>query len=248
MIKFSKIFVLVICGCLQLNAQGFDWQYSPRLPFNTPTQFLGINVSGSFNLNTGDFGFLSNNIPCCTFENGTGYGILGGLKYEKWITDNSTIFSTLDFSYIPSIFITQSEPYVYRDYEDIRTEYEYNSTLTYIILEIGYKYRLFESHFYTSLSLNSAFLTDEKHNFIERIVSEKDFFFSEIKYPNPEYSKPNKLMINPVLYLGYDLNLGMGKYASVFISTTFPLQSVIADKNWNRWIFSFGLTSYLFSY
>ena len=240
------IIIIILLTWINIYSQGFDWQYSARLPFETPTKFWGFDVAGTYIYNTGDFGFLSNNIPCCTFEDGAGIGFQAGIKYEQWLEGNYSIFSTLAFNYIPSKFLIESEPHPYRDYEDIITEYEYTSSTSYILFELGGKYRILETHFFVGAGINVSYLITEKHDFIERIISEKDFFFNEIKYPNASLAELNKLYFYPRLIAGYDLNLGKGKYSSIFISAAPPVHSVISEKNWNRWLFSFGISTFLF--
>ena len=85
-ILFLFFFVPITFGF----AQGFDWQYSPRLPFKFPYLFGGISYNPGYTLNHGNMYLQeleqTKLIDCCNFTNGTGFSNSFGLDIEYWLS------------------------------------------------------------------------------------------------------------------------------------------------------------------
>ena len=142
-VKYTyKIFFLFLLIQSPAFSQGFDWQYSARLPFKTPDLFFGIDGGVDYVLHTTDFNICEEDIVCDTFDIGYGIGYHGGLKAEFWSSAQLAVFGTIGVSYLPGSFKNQNTYKYPPDVGDVILEYEYNSKQVNILGEIGVKYRL----------------------------------------------------------------------------------------------------------
>ncbi len=244
-IIFKILFTIILTS--NLLAQDFNWQYSSRLPFKIPKFFLGLNSSFNFNYNSGDFTFLSENIPCCNFKSGDGFGYIIGVTSEYWILPKTSIFTSINFNQFNSQFLTKSEPYPYRDFEDLITEYEFNHSLSYLLLELGIKQRVFDK-FGLTIALIPQIYLNSSQEFIERNISKNNFFFNEKKYNNGKIPELKSLIFLFDLKFTYDLNLGLGKYSELYFSTSLPLGHISNNQYWEIYHFTAGAKLYLINF
>ena len=145
----KKYFYLIILlfSLSNLKSQGFDWQYSVRLPQETPKLFLGLEGAFLRNSSTGEFPFVENRFTCCEFESGTGWGINLGLASEYWFRDLEALRIGLSYASFSGNFTkVRSFPVILDNDVSYMEEYEYEfETLqSYVLLSAGYKYKLDE--------------------------------------------------------------------------------------------------------
>lgn len=245
--KKISIILTIILFSANLSSQDFNWQYSTRLPYKIPQFFLGLTANFDYNHNSGDFTFLSENIPCCNFKSGNGIGYNIGISSEYWILPRTAIFTSIIFNHINTLFLVASEPYPYRDFEDLITEYEFNHSLSLILIEFGAKQRIVDK-FGLSFAFKPQIYLNSSQEFTERNISQNNFFFDEKTYYNGEIPNLMRIIFNFDLKLTYDLNLGLGKYSEIFISGTFPLNNISVNQSWKIYHFSSGIKLYLLNF
>lgn len=228
----------------RLTSQGFDWQYSPRLPFDTPVFFIGVNGNLSYNLHYGSIDFTER-YKCCTFTNGKGIGSIFGINAEYWQTPTIAITGSISYMTVPGNFEADGEPlpvypsgmYYYKN--------EFNSNLSFVTAELDAKWRLFLTHFFVGAGIRIGVLVSNKSEFYEKIVSPPEAKFNDgtqrRTIANGVISDIQPFFFNPKLNFGYDLNLGLGTYTSIVFSTGFPIVNVSKDSKWLTWIFQFNL-------
>ncbi len=228
----------------KLISQGFDWQYSPRLPFETPDFFLGVNGNLSYYLHFGALDFTEN-YKCCTFTNGEGIGTIFGINAEYWQTPTIAFTGSLSYMTVPGIFEAEGEPlpvypsgiYYYKN--------EFNSKLSFVSSELEAKWRLFLTHFFVGAGIRIGVLVSNKSEFYEKIVSPPEARFNDGSQrrtiANGVISDIQPLFFNPKLNFGYDLNLGLGTYSSIIFSTGFPIVNVSKDSRWLTWVFQLNI-------
>ncbi|MDA3844343.1 MAG: hypothetical protein PF588_08265 [Candidatus Kapabacteria bacterium] len=225
-------------------AQGFDWQYSARLTFETPRIFIGATTDVSYLGHDADLNYAENDIACGRFSEGSGIGYSFGIKAEYWMSANSSYYAAVTYSYSPATFLMKdSNPL---DKETLLlTEYEFNSDLSYINIQGGVNYRLGGSHFRVGLGARLGFIIANSSEHLERVISPKDRF----TFPGGTHERfisegkiSDLYTVNflPELTLSYDLNLGLGKYASPFIRIGIPVMDIAANDPWKRYEFSIG--------
>jgi hypothetical protein len=238
------IFFLPVCAI----SQGFDWQYSARMPVEYPRLFIGVKSGFSVFNHSAEFQFLQRitdiNRPCCHFTDGAGNGYLIGLHGEYWDSGNLAFVASAGINTVNGNFSKLSgterkfDTLVYT----LVTDYRFESSITYITLEGGAKYRLFDSHFHVGGMLEISVLAD--HNIVvdESKVSPSWDPFEYKLYEDGKYPGIAAIVATPEIFAGYDFDIfGPGRYLSVFTSVNIPLTNTMADDKWHRWSFNFGL-------
>ncbi len=230
------------------NAQGFDWQYSPRLPFNTPTLFLGVNYNLNYLIHNGYIDLRVGNAYCCTFNSGIGVGSGYGFQIENWQTGDIAIFGLINYITFPGKFKAFDRPLKLPNGDEVIYEHEFTSSLSYLMLDFGAKWRLLGTHIFVGGELKSGLLVGKSSKQIERIISPDYFTFndgSQLKeISDGIITDVNTFVISPGVRIGYDLNLGKGYYVSPTFNVGFPMINIAKANSaeWLTWNFSFGIT------
>lgn len=225
----------------KLFSQGFDWQYSSRLPFTHPKFFLGGFASVGVIANSGKFSFLEDFIPCCDYEAGDGKVYKTGMLVEFWESGNLALNGAISLSYNSSRFTTIIEVPRSDGIQDYLSKYQYilDESRSYLGAEFGAKYRLYETHFSVGGSLGFDYKIYSSANHRERIIAPSTETFidgsTERVITNGIIGKYYGLMVTPQIYANYDVSLGIGYYSSVKLFATLPLMSVVQDENWQEW-------------
>ncbi|MGA2295916.1 MAG: hypothetical protein ABSG15_00025 [FCB group bacterium] len=249
MIKLSQIFLFTLILSLNAYSQGFDWQYSARMPSDSPTMFIGITGEFNYQIHSGSFNFLEQQVTCVQFNNGKGYGYSAGISGEYWNTGVFAIFGNIIYSNVPGKFAQTVS--IQKVNYDLISEYDYNSNISYASLEGGLKWRLFESHLYIGCSLQFAVLVSNKEDCIEKIIGPDNAPPFNTNPPSYQrvisdggISDQNPFNIIPKIRIGYDLPIGLGMYASPSIIAGFSILPIAKDSQWRRFPVSFGITFY----
>lgn len=243
---FTKFFIVfyLFASYAQLSSQGFDWQYSPRLPFDTPVFFVGVNGNLNYFLHYGSLD-LTESYKCCTFTKGTGVGSIFGINAEYWQTGTIAISGSFSYMTVPGFFEADGEPlpvypsgiYYYKN--------EFNSTLSYLTLDTDAKWRLFLSHFFVGTGIRIGFLVSNKSEFYEKIVSPPEGRFNDGSQrrtiANGVISDIHSLFVTPKVSLGYDLNLGLSTYSSISFIAGLPIINISKDSEWQSWNFQIAI-------
>ncbi len=224
-----------------LFAQGFDWQYSARLPFETPKLYYGANVSYGIISSYGKITFLENRISCPNFENGNGAKFSFGINAELWNTKNQ-------FAYIASLNYDINS-LTYNSYDSVpvsetvfakyKSELELN--FSNISAAFGLKYRLLNSHFHVSGKVNLDFTITDNFNATERIANPDEIPYWERNIANGNIYDIRKITITPDISIGYDVELGRGIYATPKFSLEIPVMSMMENDSIKNLAYMFEL-------
>lgn len=240
-----------ISSCALINAQGFDWQYSARMPFESPVLFFGL--TGEFNhlIHNGSLDLEEDTCHCGAYKTGQGEGYTAGLAGEYWLDGLTAITFSAIYNYSPGKFTVKADPLPRENGGVLLTEYEFTSKIAYLLIEPGIKYRLVDSHFHIGGSIQFGFLLDNNAVHKEKIVGDKDAPQFPTNPPSYErilstgrISELNSIFLQPKIRLGYDLTYGLGLYATPNISIGIPIFNLAKSSEWRRWSFSAGLTVY----
>ena len=237
-LKFFYISILFLSSLSLSFAQGFDWQYSARLPQKQPKLFIGVLAGGSYSYEMASFKFTEELIPCCDFSDGSGLNILVGAAGQYWFSDGiSALTFSAGYNLTQSKFTVQQEvPTV--DYLIIY-EYSYKGSNSYVVINSMYKRRLFSSHFSVSGGFDISLLLNQSDEYNEEIISPSDEFFSdgsrERIISKGEIAPLRTFIVNPVFALGYDINLGKSKYAELQLFSDIPIMHSISNESWRHW-------------
>jgi len=248
--RFKLIILCFIIAWSNLNSQGFDWQYSSRLPFEPPNSFIGLDALGSYHIINGDFRICDNNIPCDTFSLGGGMAVSAGIKLEYWYSADIAFFSKLGLQYSKVNFINENLFYYMPEIGTKKLEYEYIRNELIPELEFGVKYRLRSvlPHLFTMFSIKTGYVVSSNEELTLRKISEADWLADEIHFAGFEPLQLNQLTVYPVLKLGYDVNLGLGSYASLYLEFGFPLQNRYSTGKWQSSSITAGVSVFPFGF
>lgn len=257
---FSYSFVSFFCIFFMSNlsitySQGFDWYYSNRLPFSTPNLFIGGNIEGQILNYKADLPikryFNENELECCRYNDGKGTGFKLGVNMEYWYETFQSINLTINFQSLPINFKKLAEPIPLSNGDNLITEYDYQSNFSLINFDIGWKYKIDESHVFINPSIDfNYFIYKSKGQHTERIISPDYETFSDgslIKnLDDVILPKLNSLNYNLNLKVGYDYSPAIGIYLSPFIGYTFSLNNYLYEINKNGMNQSLGYSGFLF--
>ena len=244
-----KVMILIFFICSgKILSQGFDWQYSARLPFEVPNFFIGLDGSASMNINSTDFNICDNNIPCDTFNTGSGIGFSGGIKFEYWANFDVSYFTNISISYKTESFKNENLFYYLPEIGNKILEYEYIRKEYIPELEFGIKYRMrfLLPHLFSALSFNTGFIVSTEEELILRKVSTADWLAEEIHFKNFQALDLSSVIFTPHIKIGYDFNTGLGSFSSFYFDIGIPFQNRYSAGKWQTTTFSAGVSIFPF--
>lgn len=227
--------------------QGFDWEYSYKLPYAIPDKFIGASVGYSFNFNQGNFAFLEDYVYCCNFEKGNGNSINFGLIGEYWLEGNQSILVNLNFINTKSKFTqTINIPRSDGTYDYVaKYEYTLDDQRNLANLWTGLKYRLFNSFYSIIMGIGASFYINSSATHTEKIISPESEYFIDgsrqrviLKGSIPNH---NAAELSATFGLGYDYSLYRNYYLSFNPIISIPLTNVIKNENWKEWKISINM-------
>lgn len=229
----KKIILILFIIPLAIFAQGFDWQYSDRMPFEMPTSFVGAYLQFANGNFSNPIALKEGEEHCCDLANGinSNYGI--GASSDFFIEDGlfdgygSAISVSLGYSQASQKFNRlQSVP---KDVNKLLvTMFESETDIQQVNLKIAWKNRIPDYFVYFEIGLWSDYKLSEANSYIEKVVSPSNYDFGNGETSRSLNGTTDKIkQINFGLFasIGYDLNLGLGKYLSPFIEIYPPLLS-----------------------
>lgn len=237
---FIKILTFIIFYSY-LQSQGFDWQYSARLPSTSPNFFTGINGNFSYLVHTGNIDLTERTNLCCNFNEGTGisssFGILGEYWYNGLLAFNFGIF----YNPLTANFSIQSEP-LPRPSGYFISEYRYETKLAYLNFEPGVKYRISKSHFHFGGTIQFSLLLQNDSKYYEKVLEPKNWPWQERLITEGKVSNLNSIIIIPKLNIGYDFTFALSMYGTTYLSFGFPIMNITNSAEWRTWRFSAGIS------
>ncbi len=231
-------------------SQGFDWQYSYRMPFETPDFFIGVPFNYEYTQIDADLPIRQDDYkPCCHFSKGTGNNINFGLAAEYWGTGDLAYTFIAGFNMMTANFSTLSEPIAMKG-GLLKFNNKVSSQLYYLSLGLGAKYRLFGSHFNLGILLNTYILMNQSYTHTEDAVNPPPDYNAEthINYTTTSYSQINRFYFMPALRLGYDFSPWIGLYFSPYINLNIPVMNITSNYTWRPWGLSAGISLFFGSF
>ena len=236
-------------------AQGFNWQYSARLPFTYPYLFAGLNGNVNLLYHDTNLNLSEGKGDCCNYKIGRGIGSNFGLDVEYWLNWDLAVNLKLGYSINEGNFVADGAqlPFSVFDsehrvigHDTAYFENKMTSRLNYLTFRAGGKLRLFGSHFHVGVSVGVSYLLTSRLIQTERVLMPDYWIYSdgsrERLIADYVLSDISKLYLSPGISFGYDLPLTLGIYATPSISLGFPLMNTAASGKWQTWYLSFGLS------
>ena len=235
-------FTFIVVG-VRLEAQGFNWELSPRLPENINYDFLGITLQQGFSKELGNFSFYENDCNCGKFENGNGSSYVFGINYEKWILDGNSSFSFgVNYYYRKNEFSSKQQlPIILPNGQEDVITYEniFRNSFDNIAFNFEFKKRIENSFYYFSIGNILHLVLSNKQKHIEIILSPS--YANPFPTNPPSYSrvvsegrinKSNTFNLSPFLNVGRDIDIGQKYYISPYIQISYLLIDQVQEEKW----------------
>jgi hypothetical protein len=246
----KRLLATIVCGCLPLVsawAQGFNWQYSARMPSDVPTLFVG--VQGGYGLTQHFAGIpmqerMADGRVCdcqAQFERANGREIRAGIVVEQWLSSG-------DFALYASAQVQQEQatfralaaplrisPWTMVDASargDFQTEYLFATSTLSASIEAGAKYKFYPSPVFIGFGVNLAYTVRDASSLRERSVN-VNFNYEQNELPL-DFVRRTALVPSAKAVLGVDLPLAKGLYASPAAFVMVPMSSLASNAAWFR--------------
>ncbi|MBK9247090.1 MAG: hypothetical protein IPM69_03020 [Ignavibacteria bacterium] len=243
-LTFVGIFILVLSQ--NSFAQGFDWQYSSRLPSPYPRLFLGGSISGIYAFHTADIYSLGEEYRCGDYKKGIETGMTFSGVGEYWVTGMVAVQGMIGYKTSTTRFTAETEPEPFRrngeEFELIR-EFAMDVYQKVLSIEAVVKYRIERTHAHLGVGIKTDFVLASTAEQTETILSPVEFTQS-IKDPNgiQPLNGFQGLLLSPLISAGYDAELGKGFYATPRISISLPLMNKTSAADWTSIDISGGIS------
>lgn len=233
------LFLAVLLAPVVLVGQGFDWQYSARLPAEYPTLFVGVTGLGSLQRFNGDINYVQGVVLCGTFSKGTGSGFGGGIQVDNWLTPALALTGSIRYETLGGTFTSAGDTLARApDTRPTIVAYEIESDFSYALLDVGLRYRPFLSaKFFVGAGLQAGALLSSSTLQRQRIVSPAEQRFSD---GSQEQSLKDYIVgfrsffVGGRVSAGMDVPLANSLYASPALFAGFPVTSMATDASWQR--------------
>jgi hypothetical protein len=242
--RIAIILIILISTSIAAYSQGFDWQFSPRMPAASPDKFIGLEAGYNFGRSHGDIKLFEDLVECCKFANTSSNSFYVGITGEYWYSGNEALIAGVNYSFLNSIFKAPGSALLPGD-TLLQTEYQFDSKMQFLNISAGYKRRLPNTHFNAAASISLSVPISNTYIFTESVISPSDFYFSTVppsqerELANGSISGISTLTVSPVIQIGYDFDLGKGMYGWINLQTSYNLNSILTDDRWN--ILALGL-------
>mgnify|MGYP005812632197 CR=1 FL=1 len=228
-LKRTILLFVIFFATIELHSQGFDWEYSSRLPYKIPRAFVGAGYSYSYNQNIGDFPFYENNVYSLNFKNGSGSLNQFIISFQYWEKPIIAIFGNVFYRQYKSDF-SQSITYPRSNGTDnwlVTYRTQMQSSRDYLGASIGGKYRLFNTYFSIGVQITGQFLLSSSSTATEEIVS-PDFEHyidgSRLRdVQNTQLPDFRNFQLQPEIFVAYDFNIAKGLYIQSSLRMQIPL-------------------------
>ncbi|MFN8361512.1 MAG: hypothetical protein U0264_16510 [Candidatus Kapaibacterium sp.] len=239
--------LIALCLSPRASAQGFDWQYSSRLPSTYPRLFLGGNISGIYAFHTADIYALGEEYRCGDYKKGTETGLAVSVAGEYWQTGSMAFWGMVGFRTSAVRFTAQTQPEPFRlngEEFALRREFAMDAHLQSIAGELGVKYRLGKTHFHTGAGLRAELALKTTAEQTETILTPVQFTQS-ILYGQTTLNGMRSFLLTPFITAGYDAEIGKGIYATPRLVLGLPLMSRASSVDWNTIDISGGVSFFV---
>lgn len=242
---FPALFaVLFAVCCYPAQAQQFDWQYSARLPFNSPAFFVGGGISAlATSHSAADFRAINPELGCGNYRSGSGFGWAVCANAEQWLDEDVAVGARVEYAANSGVFTTAAEPVpvkVRGESFQLHREFSLTASLSVVSLDCYGKWLIPETHFHIGAGLGFGVLSGSGFSQTESITAPEQFM-AEIPYGEVDADGVSAVMLRPSLRIGYDAELARGLYATPVFSIGFPLTSAAAAAGWRFVSYSFGV-------
>jgi hypothetical protein len=244
---FTCLFGMLFGIVGSIHAQGFNWQYSSRLPTGYPTLFVGVvgSVMQAQHQASMRYTELLNGKECdcdAVFNRTTSIDWTGGITAEYWLPNaNIAVYGILQAEQRSAAFEATGRSLPISPIlggGEFTTKYTLTTKSLNASIEAGLKVKITSLPVFGTLGIQGSSILTKQLEIAENSTN--------LKFP---YSTPNTstsfVQLNPFLIggkasIGADLGLTKSVYVSPSLFAAIPFGSVILGGNmWSR--LSYGL-------
>lgn len=244
MLVYCAWLCVVICLCavgapVQLYAQGFDWQYSARLPTGYPSFFVGLSGTVGGQQFSGDIHYTQGVVLCGAFSEGSGKGISIGVQVDDWITPWWTLTGALRYESFNGLFSAAGDTLQRApNAPPTIVAYEIDSDFSYGVLDVGARYRPFPSaKVFVGAGVQLGVLLSHSTVQRQRIVSPAEQRFadgSQEQSLRDNITGFRSFFAAGRVSAGIDIPLAKSLYASPALYASIPVLSMVPNTSWQR--------------
>jgi hypothetical protein len=243
---FTTLFITLLFGMLvgmtnNLHAQGFNWQYSSRLPTGYPTLFVGVVGSAMQSQHQAMLRYtkIENGKECdckATFTNTTSIDFTGGVIAEYWLPDaNMALYGVLQAEQRNAQFIADGpiEPVNFNNLRELTTKYLLTTSVINASIEAGFKVKFTPLPLFASIGLQAASILTTQKN-VEQNSTNPRIPYSVKNLPT-DFLILNPFVAGAKASIGADFALSKSMYASPSLFASLPFGSLSGGENtWSR--------------
>ncbi|HBB24967.1 MAG TPA: hypothetical protein DCZ59_01750 [Bacteroidetes bacterium] len=239
------ILVVMLSLCCELPAQGFDWQPSPRRPYQAPTSFIGLDAAIGLAGHSGNLPYLEADIanPCCSYERGSGVPIRFGLAAEFWVAPTRAVGLEVGLLTHSVAFTAPEQSLVRAGKDPLVTRYELSVATSHMTIGASLRQRLGSSMFIAAAGLRGGVLLSAAMTNREVIVGAGTFASGTTveDLPATGIADASGVYFEPYVSLGYDLPLSTGYYLQPSVMIGYTASSLSSLHPWHATTVGLGL-------
>ncbi len=233
--------LLFFVSSKRLSAQGFDWQYSSRLPTGYPSLFVGILGNGAQSLHATTMR-VSETTPrvldCgCSFSTARSIDWSGGILGEYWLPQsNIALYVALLAEQRNAVFVSDSvvfarNPNLYPS--NFVSRYTLATQVLNASVEAGVRVKFAPLPLFAGAALQGAYRVQDSIGLAENANG-------TVRERLPtDFVKLHPVNISAKAFVGADIPLANSVFISPSLFIASPLGSLLMGTEWTR--FSFGL-------
>lgn len=237
----------VLCSFKSFS-QGFDWQISPRLPFQIPQNYLGAVGSFSKIFYKGTLNLTEAFINCTKFETGEGKSYSFGISGEHWYTPHLSFFLEVKYFNADGKMLSLADSFpvlIKQNPAIVKVQNEMYLSYNYLVITFGGKIRLWESNFFVGTTFDLALKTKTSYDVFEQVLSPPEYHFVDFKQRRKLFggriSDLSFFSFSPKFVFGYDATLGIGLYATPRFAIELPLYNYSKEERLRLLAFSISI-------
>ena len=234
-------------------AQGFDWEYSARMPKYSSAWYGGVSALYANDGHTSNIDILEKasaqypEIICASLTSGSGNDLRVSLAGEYWFSAGMSLMLRAGYSARSAVFTAQSPEALLFDGSILRTSYELSTKVHAICVEPAVKVCIPSTHLWGSVAVSAEFITGSQTTLSERVQTPSGFVFTgttsrERLLTDRDRVGIRSVVINPVLSAGIDVDVAKDMYLSPSVCVGLPLMSYADWASWKTLSLGFRVT------
>lgn len=257
MYRLILFFLQITVTTVGVCAQGFNWQYSSRMPMQTPTVFAGVHFSGSLGGFSGELvvpetlsdGSLCE--ECGPYNESTRNGFGFGLDLEYWLESHASVLLAIEISQVSEVAEFTTSPVTVFGGEPVTTLLDFSSDATVVSLETSYLRRIGSTQLLIGGGLGVDANLTSSVNVTQTIEGTSSAYFEEngvkTKQRTLTVVEPEYALLTPSVHVmgGYQFPVALGMFcrATAFFEV-YPMD-VVTDTSWTGYTSGISVSVFL---